>query len=67
MLLTAITQRTQRVIAQNRNWALIYNAIALPLAAAGVLTPWLAVLGMTTSSLLVVLNASRLAYTPSAD
>jgi len=43
-------------------WALVYNAIALPLAATGVLTPWIAALGMSLSSVLVVLNALRINY-----
>jgi Cu2+-exporting ATPase len=45
---------------QNLAWALVYNAIALSLAAVGFLTPWLAALGMSLSSLLVVVNASRI-------
>ncbi|QKT03280.1 heavy metal translocating P-type ATPase [Ectothiorhodospiraceae bacterium 2226] len=49
-----------RIIRQNIYWAIGYNVVALPVAAAGVLTPWLAALGMSASSLLVVLNALRL-------
>ncbi|GGD33104.1 heavy metal translocating P-type ATPase [Pseudoxanthomonas indica] len=52
--------RTQQVIRQNLAWALAYNVLALPLAAAGLVTPWLAALGMALSSLLVTLNALRL-------
>lgn len=52
--------RTQQVIRQNLAWALAYNLLALPLAAAGWVTPWLAALGMALSSLLVTLNALRL-------
>lgn len=55
-----IAASTRRVIRQNLAWALGYNMIALPLAVAGLVTPWLASLGMATSSLLVVLNALRL-------
>ncbi|MFP4132042.1 MAG: heavy metal translocating P-type ATPase [Thiohalospira sp.] len=51
---------THRVIRQNIAWALGYNLIALPVAAAGWLTPWLAALGMSLSSLIVVTNALRL-------
>lgn len=51
---------TRRIIAQNLAWALGYNSLALPAAAAGLVPPWLAALGMSASSLLVVLNALRL-------
>lgn len=56
----AIARRTRRIVRQNLAWALAYNALALPFAAAGWIAPGLAALGMTTSSLLVVLNALRL-------
>jgi P-type Cu2+ transporter len=49
-----------RIIRENLTWAVFYNAIAVPLAAAGWLQPWMAVVGMSSSSLLVVLNATRL-------
>ncbi len=52
--------RTQRVIRQNLAWALGYNLVALPLAAAGWVTPWIAAIGMALSSLTVTLNALRL-------
>ena len=52
---------TVRIIRQNYAWALGYNGVALPVAAVGLLTPWLAALGMSLSSLLVVVNALRLA------
>jgi Cu2+-exporting ATPase len=53
--------RTRRVIKQNLGWAIAYNLTALPLAAFGYVTPWMAGLGMAISSLLVVANALRLA------
>ena len=53
--------RTMRVVRQNLIWAVAYNALGVPLAIAGYLPAWLASLGMALSSLLVVLNASRLA------
>jgi Cu2+-exporting ATPase len=61
-LLEAIkaSQQTRRIIRQNMLWALAYNVAALPLAAAGLVTPWMAAIGMSASSLLVVLNALRL-------
>ena len=55
-------QRTLRVVRQNLGWALAYNAACVPLAVAGYLPAWLAGLGMAASSLLVVLNAMRLAW-----
>jgi Cu2+-exporting ATPase len=53
-------RRTWRVIRQNLGWALAYNAIAIPLAAAGLVSPLAAALGMSLSSLFVVANALRL-------
>ncbi|MFP3978170.1 heavy metal translocating P-type ATPase [Marinobacter sp. KMM 10035] len=54
------SRRTRKIIRQNMAWALIYNVSALPLAAAGLVPPWLAAIGMSISSLIVVLNALRL-------
>ena len=59
--LFATARRTRRVMRQNLAWAAAYNLAALPLAAAGLVPPWAAALGMTASSLLVTLNALRLA------
>ena len=56
----ALARRTRTIIRQNLAWALGYNLLALPLAAAGLVTPWLAALGMAVSSLAVTLNALRL-------
>jgi Cu2+-exporting ATPase len=55
-----IAQRAQALIKQNFAWALVYNISVLPLAVSGLLQPWMAALGMSLSSLLVVANASRL-------
>lgn len=49
-----------RVIRQNLAWATVYNLVAIPAAALGLLTPWMAGLGMSASSALVVANALRL-------
>jgi len=53
-------RKMMRIIRQNLGWALAYNLAALPLAAVGIIHPWMAALGMSTSSLLVVANAMRL-------
>ncbi len=55
-----LARRMLRIIHQNLGWALLYNAVALPLAATGHVQPWMAAIGMSASSLLVVLNALRL-------
>jgi len=52
--------RTMRVIRQNLAWATLYNIVAIPAAAFGVLNPWLSGVGMAASSAIVVLNALRL-------
>ncbi len=55
-----IAQKAQRIIKQNFFWAIAYNLTVLPLAMSGMLAPWLAAIGMSLSSLLVVLNGRRL-------
>lgn len=55
-----LARRTQRVIRQNLAWSVAYNLAALPLAALGFVPPWLAAIGMSLSSVAVVLNALRL-------
>lgn len=62
--LIAQARRTRRVVWQNLLWAAVYNAACVPLAVAGLMPPWLAGLGMATSSLLAVMNAARLAAIP---
>jgi P-type Cu2+ transporter len=54
-------RRMLQVIQQNLRWALLYNVAAVPLAAFDLVPPWLAAIGMSASSLVVVLNARRLA------
>ncbi len=58
--LVRIARRTRSVILQNLAWAGLYNAVAIPAAAVGWVPPWLAAIGMSASSLLVVGNALRL-------
>lgn len=61
-----IARKTRAIIYQNLAWALGYNLIAIPLAGLGYVTPWIAGIGMSASSLLVVLNALRLTHFESA-
>lgn len=55
-----LSQQTMRIVRQNLAWAIVYNLSAVPLAAFGYVPPWLAAVGMSMSSLVVVLNALRL-------
>ena len=55
-----VARRSLLVIRQNLVWSFIYNFVALPLAMIGLVTPWMAGIGMSGSSLLVVLNSLRL-------
>ncbi|MEM9385576.1 MAG: cation-translocating P-type ATPase [Pseudomonadota bacterium] len=59
-------RRTVRLIRQNLGWAILYNLTALPLAAMGLVPPWLAAIGMSLSSLVVVGNALRLRRLPAS-
>jgi Cu2+-exporting ATPase len=52
--------RTLTIIRENLFWALAYNLTAVPLAALGMVTPWMAGIGMSASSLVVILNSLRL-------
>jgi len=63
MLLATVlrSRQTLRIVKQNLIWAAAYNAACVPLALLGWLPAWAAGLGMATSSLVVVLNAMRLA------
>jgi Cu2+-exporting ATPase len=54
-----LARRAQRIVKQNLAWSIAYNLAALPLAALGLVPAWLAAIGMSLSSVLVVLNATR--------
>ncbi|MCL2075831.1 MAG: cadmium-translocating P-type ATPase [Betaproteobacteria bacterium] len=54
---------TRSIIRQNLMWALLYNVCALPMAISGLVEPWEAAIGMSASSLIVVLNALRIQKT----
>jgi len=58
--LREVAIRTTRIIKQNYLWAFGYNAIVLPLAVTGHIAPYMAVIGMSASSILVVTNSLRL-------
>jgi len=55
-----LSRQTMKIVTQNLAWAIVYNASALPLAALGYVPPWAAAIGMSASSLIVVLNALRI-------
>ncbi len=59
-IMLKIVTKTNRTIHINFVWALTYNIIALPFAIAGFITPWIAALGMSLSSLIVVINATKI-------
>ncbi|WP_286232538.1 heavy metal translocating P-type ATPase [Thalassotalea sediminis] len=59
-LLRNIAKKTKLIIWQNYGWAFGYNAIVLPLAVCGYITPYMAVIGMSLSSILVITNSLRL-------
>lgn len=61
VLAVKLARRTLVIVRQNLWWALVYNVACVPLAVLGLLPAWLAGLGMATSSLVVVVNALRLA------
>ena len=58
--LIELAKRTRTTIRQNLSWSLLYNFSVIPLAAQGLIPPYLAAIGMSLSSLLVLLNALRL-------
>ncbi|TDQ36903.1 heavy metal translocating P-type ATPase [Thiopseudomonas denitrificans] len=59
-----VARKTRRIIIENLAWATLYNGLVIPFAAIGWVTPGWAAIGMSISSLLVVLNAMRLTRLP---
>ncbi|HNT39549.1 MAG TPA: heavy metal translocating P-type ATPase [Rubrivivax sp.] len=55
-----LAQQTLAVLRQNQRWALVYNLAVVPFGALGFVPPWLAAIGMSASSLVVILNALRI-------
>ena len=55
-----LSRRVRRIVRENLWWAFAYNLVAVPVAAAGLLTPVFAAVTMSVSSLLVVFNSLRL-------
>ena len=55
-----ITSKSLSLIRQNLGWAVLYNVIAIPAAMAGILAPWHAAIGMSLSSVIVVVNSLRI-------
>jgi Cu2+-exporting ATPase len=55
-----MARRARSAIRQNIAFSLLYNVLMLPLAACGAVTPWVAALAMSSSSIIVILNALRL-------
>ncbi|MBE7439538.1 MAG: copper-translocating P-type ATPase [Spirochaetales bacterium] len=62
--LIEVSRSTMRNVRQNLFWALAYNTLGIPIAAAGFLAPWLAGAAMALSSVSVTLNALRLQRMP---
>jgi Cu2+-exporting ATPase len=56
-----VARRALAIVRQNLRWAAAYNLAAIPLAALGLMPPWVAAIGMSLSSLVVVFNARRIA------
>ncbi|HWT14538.1 MAG TPA: heavy metal translocating P-type ATPase [Patescibacteria group bacterium] len=63
-LLIDTAQHARRIARQNLGWSIGYHLMIVPFAVTGLMSPWLAAVGMAASSLLVTLNALRLRRAP---
>jgi Cu2+-exporting ATPase len=59
-VILSVARRARRIMWQNLGFSVAYNAVMLPLAATGQVTPWVAALAMSSSSIIVILNSLRL-------
>ena len=55
-----VSRRTLAIIRENIAWSIAYNLLIIPAAVAGLVAPWMAALGMSLSSLIVIGNSSRI-------
>ncbi|RUO60321.1 heavy metal translocating P-type ATPase [Pseudidiomarina insulisalsae] len=62
--LLSATAKSRRILKQNISWALLYNLGIIPIAVLGWVTPYIAAIGMSLSSLLVLANSLRLYRQP---
>lgn len=60
LALQQVAKQTRRIVKQNLTISLLYNGSILPLAALGLIPPWIAVIGMSASSIIVIGNSLRL-------
>ena len=58
--LISTAKQVKQKIRQNIGWSVGYNVLILPFAVSGLLSPWMAVVGMSLSSIIVVTNSTRL-------
>jgi P-type Cu2+ transporter len=58
----SLSKKLSLIVRQNMTWAILYNLIMIPFAFMGLIEPWFAGLGMSLSSLIVVLNSYRINY-----